>query len=296
MKAGDWLALSDRALLERLSDRWPAQDLDGEGLGWTSLLTSRLTTVRRGRTTIARAALHVLPLHIAKGVITVGGMRAMVVHHVAGVFLGDTSAARRDEARPLAAFEELKTWAREQAESWATSEASGHHLHILAGVLNFCGLSPGSLPVALSRSGWMSTRQLNRWVESRSEVYLTYFGEGDVALGDTRYLTGKTLPNFEIGDNVIAIVFEDALTGPSERFQWVFRGLFWGEDKKEARPGAYDKMSYIVEATIRMAWDLDKGRQALDYFCFVDREDHALGTHDGDPVKGFAIRYQRPPA
>lgn len=289
VSANDWLTLPAQQLIDRLTGkgpvsashaaRWPPTD-------W------HLLPVQRGDRVLGRAGLHVPAEVNGAGVLTVGGLRAMEALHVAGVLLGTTESARRDEARPLATADELRPWAEAQADQWARSDASPLRQHAVAGLLRWCGVSTGALPVALSREGWLTEAALAGWLQARSSVLVTYLG--DDARGGLGADAGgpRPPPDLTLSDDVLMIAFEDDLSEPPERFQRVIEALLG--DSRGPRLGTRTGLQALIEEVACRVWAGGGAALRADNLRRVPGEHPVIGTRGGREVTAFAVQLVRP--
>jgi hypothetical protein len=81
-----------------------------------------------------------------RGVVTVGGLLASQLPHIAGVLHGRAETVTRDYAIPDVSFEALKTWASEQVRLLAESALSDEKKMEAAGTAMACGADPCALP------------------------------------------------------------------------------------------------------------------------------------------------------
>lgn len=162
--ANDWLQLDPVRLLER------TDIADEDAL--KTLASRVLPILGANGQCVGRACLldHFAP-SMSKAVVTVGGLRAKGIYRLAGVFLGYTDVAARDEAKPLARPQGIAKWATQQGQAWEGFGDGVDKQNVGISILQLGG-SPGDLPV-LWLDGELSTLgMLEKWASERNELRL----------------------------------------------------------------------------------------------------------------------------
>jgi hypothetical protein len=161
--ANDWLLLDPIRLLER-TDIAEEDDL--------KVLAPRVLPIlgANGKC-VGRACIveHIHEGSTSQAVVTVGGLRATEVSGSAGVFLGHTDVATRDDAKLRARSKDIAKWATEQGRAWADFGRTEDRL-TLGNFILLLGGGTGDLP-ALWIDGEPSTlAMLEKWTASRNEL------------------------------------------------------------------------------------------------------------------------------
>lgn len=175
ISGGDWQRLGMDQLAERIAG---GVDVESRGSRLKERKTDHDENLRDLRladgTLVGRAFLD--PGETVPGVVTVGGLRTTGVKSIGGVLLGDPTSASRHVGRPLVPPEVLSDWASEQATLLAPKVEGAEALR--AGELVFfCGADPGSLPIAFTTDGPLTTAEAADWLAERDEIIVALSGD-----------------------------------------------------------------------------------------------------------------------
>lgn len=169
VRADDWKRLDAVRLLKRIGG---VKELELRGRVLRSA-PERLTVVYADGVPVGRAAL--VPAWYSSGelgVLTVGGLRAKQLEHVAGVLLGHAPNLARDNAAPLASKQDLRRWAIEQRDLLCALRLTYDEGVLCASMLLSLGVEPTTLPICRTADGPLSFDELVEWTRSRRHVLL----------------------------------------------------------------------------------------------------------------------------
>lgn len=212
MRANDWKTLSAVEMMNRI---------EKTGRGVVAAMSGRIRK---------RSIAHLRPLfssngeilgrayfelqsdresHMYRGssAITVGGCRSRSVDNVSGIIMGQSDRASRDSASVLVSKKEVQRWAEEQRSLIETSRVNKEIKSNIASILRGSGIGVGTLPIALSRKGWLTVKAIEKFAESKDHIVLTshlYMRFGTAV--DYRELSPNVLVT-EAGENGIYILF-----------------------------------------------------------------------------------------
>ncbi len=200
VKASDWQTIPATELLQRAYDfqERSEEDLD-PGSGQVQKIAANIRTISDGEQIFGRACIvsdTYIGDYASPGVVTVGGLSASPLHHIAGLLVGMSSRAARDVARPSVPASVLGAWATEQA-SLCSKLYDEQKLLGIASVVWACGGELGSLPVCVTRAGYRTWQQLLE----------DFSGEQEVLVGSiyTAERIRELLPDVEFAPNVVFI-------------------------------------------------------------------------------------------
>jgi len=160
--ADDWLRLDPVRLLER-TDVAEEDDLKVLAPRVLPLLGANGQCVGRA------CILEHYGTSTSKAVVTVGGLRAKGIYGLAGVFLGHTDVATRDEAKLRARSKDIAKWATQQGRAWADFGSSADKQKLGISTLRLGG-SPRELPVLWIDGVPATLAVLEKWAAERSEL------------------------------------------------------------------------------------------------------------------------------
>uniref|UniRef100_Q07NR2 ATP-binding region, ATPase domain protein domain protein n=1 Tax=Rhodopseudomonas palustris (strain BisA53) TaxID=316055 RepID=Q07NR2_RHOP5 len=176
-RPGDWLKISDFDLICRLNpnldrseadapkaDRalmQPIEGADNQVFGRAFISPSRYSYSAEG------------------GWVTIFGLRAVRLHNVEGVLLGEAVTAARDAAQPLATKEALAQWASKQAKLIIESVKDEERQARSAEVVLECGGEIGNLKFVKWGTDWLTTSEFENRLRSSTEIAISFFGEFD---------------------------------------------------------------------------------------------------------------------
>ncbi|MBE8522880.1 ATP-binding protein [Amycolatopsis sp. H6(2020)] len=192
IRENDWRELPDSEFLARLYSHQNFSDLLGRV---RPLLDSSGAVVGRG------VIVGVRRYHpLISGVITIGGLRAeSELHTIAGIFLGDTSRAARDEAFPLATSEAVSRWATEQVALYLSESPDRDEWQLgFASVACALGGDITNLAVADSAEGLLTLAEVYEWASEREKVLLANDDSLFLEIEDQELY-------FEIDDDVLVV-------------------------------------------------------------------------------------------
>jgi len=206
-RPGDWLKISDLALLHRLNptrdrsdtsaskaDRvlmQPIGDPDSQVFGRAFIAPSQFSFAPDG------------------GWVTVSGLRAARVFNVEGVLLGEAVTAARDSALPLATKEALARWASKQAEMIAGSIKDEERQARSAEVVLECGGDIGKLKFVKWGSDWLTTSEFEKRLRSSEQIAITFAGKFDYDEDVDEVHPKEFREEFVMSDDVAVVLKHD---------------------------------------------------------------------------------------
>lgn len=131
------------------------------------------------------------------GVVTVGGFRSSGLDGICGLLIGTSETAARNSGMPVIDKEILAQWATEQAEVMFNIYQEPEDLEGCAAIIRACHGYTGKLPIAFSKSKWLSADDLSAWTDVPDEIILVQ----DAAFS----LKKKELGEFSLQPNVLAV-------------------------------------------------------------------------------------------
>jgi len=114
-----------------------------------------------------------------RGVITVGGLRALDLRSISGIIKGRSIRATRDQALPIIDEVELARWASEQATLVPSIYHHGRSLLECSKLIRRLGGDTGKLPIAFGKNGWVSLDQIRNWEKIPNKVLIVSSTEFD---------------------------------------------------------------------------------------------------------------------
>jgi hypothetical protein len=109
------------------------------------------------------------------GIITVGGVRSEEeISRCAGVLIGQTHRAARDDAEPTAADEDLAAWASEQGILMSKLDITPTQKLEAASVVCALGGESGDLIIAETRQGFLRGCDVEEWALQFDTIYLWF--------------------------------------------------------------------------------------------------------------------------
>ncbi|MGW3415682.1 HD domain-containing protein [Streptomyces sp. NPDC000888] len=196
MRKNDWQELDGPELIHRTIGQHIAPRYshdDSPMRNWVLKLAENLTVIHDadGRP-VARATL-ISELNAMKlndwlelsAVITAGPARTdSVVHGVVGLFVGTTSRAARDSARPLVDPSIVASWISEEAQRLCFStECDPDWPGQVASAVLELGGDTGSWPFWRTKDGFLTQAQLTDWISRRDKVFVIHPVYADVRVG-----------------------------------------------------------------------------------------------------------------
>jgi hypothetical protein len=173
--ARDWVTMEGSDLLKRVqlsnNDRVDVERIDPIAANLRLLKSSAGEVL--GRACIAPREDYIHPDSRLRGLITVGGLRASFARNdLAGILIGRSERAIRDQALPVADDETWATWASEQAGLVGNLSNDPSFLKGAARLIRRLGGNTGDLPVARGAGGWLSVRDILKWQDLPDEFLL----------------------------------------------------------------------------------------------------------------------------
>jgi len=169
IESDDWSSLGGEALFRRVAGKEEGgQSEAGESNNYSENLRElrEQTGELVGRACVAPSGFFT----DLKGVVTVGGLVASKLSHIAGVLCGNAETVTRDVALPKVSFVCLREWAREQASLLVASGISDRRKLAASGVVMICGANPGDLPIAIRDGDCLSEEQIYKQMMADSEI------------------------------------------------------------------------------------------------------------------------------
>ena len=212
------------------------------------------------------------------GVITVGGFRSTKLTGICGLLIGTSETAARNVGMPIIGKETLSQWATGQADLVFSVYEEPEDLESCAAIVRACNGYTGKLPVALSKSGWLSADDISVWKDIPDEILLVH----DAAVS----IKKRELGELRLYPNVLAVGM-----GMPVILQFRHSGFYidWLGDKDNCL-GFHAKtlQGAVIEALAR-AWNKPL-KDIIDSSSFrnddeeenVERE---IGTVNGKPIK-----------
>jgi hypothetical protein len=216
--ASDWLELPGEELLKRVSTRFAPRGLS------RALAGSNVRPLLNGATVVGRAAIS----PGQDGFVVVGGLRSRTHVSVAGILLGESTRASRDEARVLVREDELARWATEQAAlilpldlPLQVKAKCGRLIEALGGeALNF--------PIAKVRGSWVGFLELVEWSREQESIIVIDESDEDRAAKYGHALSSNVLIEPRTPDGLVVEDLDARLqhTGDGDRpevrrdYQW----------------------------------------------------------------------------
>jgi hypothetical protein len=244
--ADDWLTINPEVLLRRI------------GLGSDGSIRHYAPLVRPladANGTYGRACVHgVGPMdfgHGLSGVVTVGGLLATRLSHVAGVLKGSTNVISRQSAIPIVPSSVLRCWAREQADLISASALHDAGKLRAAAVVLRCGAEPGGLPIATRDGEYLNASQLRDAISRLDEVVV--FDDEDVSYDeDTDACHPKQFEkDFEPASDIFFV-------SKSKPNMFAGTGTDWPDSiLNDGQGQAQLSCLQFLERTISLAWGAD---------------------------------------
>jgi Histidine kinase-, DNA gyrase B-, and HSP90-like ATPase len=262
INADDWLTISPEALLARLS---PASG------GRIEDYAQFVRPLADENGTYGRACIHGIDpygySHCLSGIITVGGLSATPLSHIAGILEGSTDVLSRYDAVPNAPLSALRSWAGEQAALIGESTISDpEKLRVATVVLRF-GADPGQLPIAKRGGRYLNAMQAQEIVSELDEVYV--FEDDGVSYDEDldECHPKEFAKEFELSDEVFFAsrstpgIFNTFLSGNAHWPDYVM--------KEGSDGGAITCLQWLARS-IRKAWGTDPEE--------YEEDDHVVGA------------------
>ena len=174
-KPGDWLKITDVALVRRLNPTGERSHGD------SSKVDRALMRAIRGNDDQVFGRAFISPsLYFYSqdgGWVTISGLRASRLRNVEGILIGKALTAARDTAQPLATKEALSRWASKQAVLICASVRDEERHARSAEVVLECGGAIGDLKFVKWGSDWLNTGEFKERLRSTREVFISFDGE-----------------------------------------------------------------------------------------------------------------------
>jgi hypothetical protein len=161
--ASDWLDMPGEMLLDRTEGR-PRRS----GITKTIAGSNIRPLMHNGRV-VGRAC---ISPHLKPGCVAVGGFRVGTSVSVAGVFLGESTRASREEATVLVSPEELARWATEQSALIASANLPAATQAKCARLIGLLGGVAGSLALAKVGGTWLRSEALVEWCRAQESIII----------------------------------------------------------------------------------------------------------------------------
>lgn len=203
-RPGDWLKISDVALVRRLNpslerseedtpkaDRalmQPIQDASGQVFGRAFISPSRYSFSADG------------------GWVTISGLRAARLHNVEGVLLGEAVTAARDSAQPIASKEALAKWASRQAELIVASVKDEERQARSAEVVLECGGDIGALKFIKWGADWLAANEFEARLRTVTVLAISFEGEFQYDDDEDDVHPKEFRQDFEMSDDVALVL------------------------------------------------------------------------------------------
>jgi hypothetical protein len=206
---GDWLRLSDEALLSRLDPF--TRTAAGDSEHTTGHRAAIRTIHADDGAPLGRA--YIRPSGFFRrdgGWVTVGGLRAARLANVQGLLVGETATAARNSAFPIVPAHRLAEWATDQARIIGASRADESLKANCAEVVLECGGDLQGLPVVCwGNDAWLSTDEFRERLSDSDELVVSFDGEFSYDEDEDDVLPREFKQEFEVGENVIVVPRHD---------------------------------------------------------------------------------------
>ncbi|MFT4067652.1 hypothetical protein [Paraburkholderia sp.] len=217
--SGDWLKLSDDALLSRL-DPFAKGAVDKERrVGHHAAI--RTISGDEGNP-LGRA--YIKPSGYFGqdgGWVTVGGLRAARLSNVQGLLVGETLTAARNSAFPTVPKDRLAEWATEQARIIAASKADESVKANCAEIVLECGGELEGLPIVCwGGDAWLSAHELRDRLARSDELMVCFDGEFTYDEDEDDVHPREFKNEFVIGENIITVPQHDGSVLKVGRQSW----------------------------------------------------------------------------
>lgn len=185
--AGDWLEINSATLLKRIKGNDDGiLGIDGEDEApkdkpWEQLIELRDEDGKL----YGRARIDAANEWSTSGLLTVDGLAASKIGHIAGILIGVETTASRNSASPIVPAPVLASWSSEQAIVIASAEIPDDEKAKAAAIVMSCGGDIADLPVVWWQDEWMTASQFVEAVKAldRLEVHegsITHEDDDDV--------------------------------------------------------------------------------------------------------------------
>lgn len=180
---------------------------------------------------------------LPSGIVTLGGIRSSNLHGFSGILIGTPYTASRDIGIPVADRNIMKQWSSEQARLINNYIETSEDLSECAAVIAQLGGNLEYLPVARSRKGWVSIKEISELAYLSDEVLLVQ----DAALINRERQIGEII----LHENVLAVsmgskVLIQSVNNPS----WIP----WPVDPTHNEDQVFITLSNVVIDTIAATW------------------------------------------
>jgi hypothetical protein len=195
VRAFDWLKMSGKELLERTAMRRYGAAIED------NLAGSNVRPLFHQGKVVGRAT--ICPGQ--NGAVVVGGFRSRTQVSIAGVLVGESIRASRDEARVIVSDDELARWATEQAGLILSLDLPPQVKAKCGRLIAALGGCADNFPVARVGGVWLQFQELVEWSRNQESVIIMDESDAEKALGrlGATRLRSNVLIEPEAGDGLL---------------------------------------------------------------------------------------------
>lgn len=208
VRPGDWLKISDFDLVCRLNPNLDLAKADAPKAD--RALMQPINDISSdqvfGRAFISPSR---FSFSADGGWVTISGLRAVQLHNVQGVLLGEALTAARDSAQPLVTKEALAQWASNQAEMIVAAVKDEERQARSAEVILECGGKIGNLKVVKWGKDWLNANEFEEHLRASEEIAISFNGDFDYDEDEDNVHPKEFREDFEIAENIILVLKHD---------------------------------------------------------------------------------------